>query len=932
MISAALCGRVTNPNNVPRNAVLLSKVKSLTVRAGQQTASRRVSPVPQLQCVGPAGICSLYTIDVMRCINEGSGYRTEDVEWSCKAFLPEELKLGSTDVSCEGYASSDDPYILKGSCGVEYRLLLTDKGEERYGRPDDTVWKLSSRKSEDIANFLFWVVFLGVLFIICYSIYQAYRNEGRGQGGRGAGYSGGGGGGPYDDPPPPYDSYPRDRPQPKKPRAYTPRTHTSSRTTPAGNAGNQQGWRPGFWTGTAAGAAAGYMFGSRNQRQARRETQQRTAGGIFGAGGGSSSWNQRIAIWLGLAFAYLGGLQTACLGCSYNCATSLVIERIALSAKETRLDCVRMSPLMPGPRGDADLTDEDEDLKLAIELSLREQEKTSTANAESTCLRLGSKGLSGLDRKAMEAERLARLKRKREDESSVTASGGSMKTATVRDQQSISPRPTGASSVPPKMIESTAPPYATKKTANPTVRLYHEGIVLKTYAAGYSSDRTITFADLIAPESTLKSSLLSSFVWDFDWLFPHFNTKRTNFLLVMQAKYPRDRQQIENDFVGIENIRVCFPPMEGQVNCMHSKLMLLFWDDRCRIVVPTANLTGVDWGVGSVMENMVWLIDLPRLLDPVHERSSTSEIPFKKSLKTFLSAQTVPGEILSKLDLFDFRKTRRVGFVHSIGGSHTGNEWRQTGHCGLGTTVSEMGLADEGPIEVDFVTSSVGSLNDKFMRSMYLAMRGDDGLTELMLRSTKSQRESKTGQNIAKGKSGQDWRGRFRFYFPSLDVVKVSNGGPSCAGTICFSEKWWESQTFPRAQMRDCVSVRDGLLMHNKVILVRYCNPKQTNEGLCMGYAYIGSANLSESAWGRLVQGTTPQGQKDGAAKQNLRNWEAGIILPFFETSGDVGLAKAYSDKLQDFVPVSHTVPIPMEFPARTYESCSLKPWFFSTM
>ncbi|RMZ81549.1 hypothetical protein DV737_g2529, partial [Chaetothyriales sp. CBS 132003] len=694
LISAALCGRVTNPNNVPRNAILLSKVKSLTVRAGQQTASHRVSPVPQLQCVGPAGVCNLYTIDVMRCINEGSGYGTEDVEWSCKAFLPEEFKLGSTDVSCEGYASSDDPYVLKGSCGVEYRLLLTDKGEERYGRPDDTVGKLSSGKSEDIANFLFWIVFLGVL-IFCYCVYQAYRNEDRGLGVQGTGYGGGGGGDPYDDPPPPYDSYPRDRGPPKKARAYPPRTYTRSQTTPAGN--------------------------------------------------------------------------------------------------------------------------EDEDLKLAIELSLQEQGEASTANAESTCQHSGSKGFLGLDRKAMEAERLARLKRKREDESSVASSGDSMKATTVRGQQPISAKPTEASSIPPRMVESTAPLYARQKTANPILRLHHEGIVLKTYAAGYSSDRTITFADLISPASTLKSCLLSSFVWDFDWLFPHFSTKRTNFLLVMQAKYLRERQQIENDFAGIGNIRVCFPPMEGQVNCMHSKLMLLFWDDRCRIVVPTANLTGVDWGVGSVMENMVWLIDLPRLPDPVHEPSSADEIPFKKSLTTFLSAQTVPGEILNKLDLFDFRKTRRVGFVHSIGGSHTGNEWRRTGHCGLGTTVSEMGLADQGPIEVDFVTSSVGSLNDEFMRSMYLAMQGDDGLTELMLRSTKSQRRNKSGQNMAKGKSVQDWQGRFRFYFPSSDVVKASNGGPSCAGTICFSEKWWAAQTFPRAAMRDCVSVRDGLLMHNKV-------------------------------------------------------------------------------------------------------------------
>jgi hypothetical protein len=51
-------------------------------------------------------------VQVMRCTNSGSGYDTDDVEWTCKAALPPEFKLGSTDVICEGYSSSDDPYIL----------------------------------------------------------------------------------------------------------------------------------------------------------------------------------------------------------------------------------------------------------------------------------------------------------------------------------------------------------------------------------------------------------------------------------------------------------------------------------------------------------------------------------------------------------------------------------------------------------------------------------------------------------------------------------------------------------------------------------------------------------------------------------------------------------------------------------------------------
>lgn len=44
--------------------------------------------------------------------------------------------------------------------------------------------------------------------------------------------------------------------------------------------------------------------------------------------------------------------------------------------------------------------------------------------------------------------------------------------------------------------------------------------------------------------------------------------------------------------------------MEGQVNCMHSKLMLLFHPNYLRIAIPSANLVPYDWGEGGFMENV----------------------------------------------------------------------------------------------------------------------------------------------------------------------------------------------------------------------------------------------------------------------------------------------------------------------------------------
>lgn len=64
------------------------------------------------------------------------------------------------------------------------------------------------------------------------------------------------------------------------------------------------------------------------------------------------------------------------------------------------------------------------------------------------------------------------------------------------------------------------------------------------------------------------------------------------------------KRQYESETQTMRNLRLCFPPMPGQVNCMHSKLMLLFRAQYLRVVVPTANLIPYDWGEVGVMENV----------------------------------------------------------------------------------------------------------------------------------------------------------------------------------------------------------------------------------------------------------------------------------------------------------------------------------------
>lgn len=216
----------------------------------------------------------------MRCKNAGSDYDDDNVQWTCTASLPDEFRLGSTDVVCEGYESPNDPYILKGSCGVNYRLLLTDAGKEKFG---DGSWfgggKSSKHKNytkadqnESAFSYLFTLIFLGVLFWIVYSMYKAYRDgpnprrparRGGGWGGFGGWGGGGGGGGGNDgyDPPPPYP----------------------------GKSNQQAGWQPGFWSGALGGAAAGYLAGNRGQGSRYNQPPVRQTGGSW-FGSSDNGW------------------------------------------------------------------------------------------------------------------------------------------------------------------------------------------------------------------------------------------------------------------------------------------------------------------------------------------------------------------------------------------------------------------------------------------------------------------------------------------------------------------------------------------------------------------------------------------------------------------------------------------------------------------
>lgn len=496
--------------------------------------------------------------------------------------------------------------------------------------------------------------------------------------------------------------------------------------------------------------------------------------------------------------------------------------------------------------------DDDEQLKLAIALSLQEaglapeheprlstrttetidlteeDNDVSTAPSKESVRPMTPKdtglGLMGLDRKAMEAERLAR--KRKASVSPPPLRSKSLKTShgTLESNDVVKANASMSSHLPAQEVKASKvpdPSLAGAKVPDQTAIQFPEGVVRKTWALGFPRQDDIKLEEVLRRRD-LKVAVLSSFQWEVDWLLSKIDTSDTKIVMVMQAKDEATKQQYRRETASMPNLRLCFPSMEGQVNCMHSKLMLLAHPSYLRVAVPTANLVPYDWGESGVMENTVFLIDLPR--HPKGHKAPAEDLTFFcKELIYFCEAMGLQPEIVNSLYDFDFSATKDIAFVHTIGGAHTGEAWRRTGYCGLGRAVRQLGLATEQQLQVDFITSSIGAINIDFLNMLYLAAQGDDGLREYGWRTHrgtdtgKGKKKSANADATVQQQLVKNIEQNFRLYFPSRTTVLASRGGVDCGGPICFSSRWYNAPSFPQQILRDCKSTRQGLLMHNKV-------------------------------------------------------------------------------------------------------------------
>ncbi|MCP9263904.1 Store-operated calcium entry-associated regulatory factor [Dirofilaria immitis] len=240
------------PGFLPKSSekVRLIDVTTLTLYRDAYTTGRRSAPIPQIQCVGGSAK-GKFEPRVVQCYNRG--YDGNDVQWECKAEMSNQYEFGKIRISCEGYDYPDDPYILRGSCGLKYNLEYSQEGRNNYDKGKKYQVRLHMRKIMSKFGSLTLstvIILLLFLLLVYFSCAQSTTGDGRTRR-SGWGWDQGPQPPPGGPPPPGFKSFTRP--------FDAPPTYEESFYGPSGSQSQSSG--PGFFSGLGLGGLAGYLYG-----------------------------------------------------------------------------------------------------------------------------------------------------------------------------------------------------------------------------------------------------------------------------------------------------------------------------------------------------------------------------------------------------------------------------------------------------------------------------------------------------------------------------------------------------------------------------------------------------------------------------------------------------------------------------------------------
>ncbi|KAJ2723130.1 hypothetical protein GGI07_002833 [Coemansia sp. Benny D115] len=288
---------------------------------------------------------------------------------------------------------------------------------------------------------------------------------------------------------------------------------------------------------------------------------------------------------------------------------------------------------------------------------------------------------------------------------------------------------------------------------------------------------------------------------------------------------------------------------------LEKALLTTFVLEETWFVASSANLLQIDW---TVLGNIVFIQDFPLAEAPMVKELCG----FSADLAAALRDLSVPEPVVEQLLRVDFSLARAhiVTSVPSAAGRskfHTNaygisrlhqvceGMWKSWDHDKQTVALTNTTLYCYG--------SSMGRLNDRYLRDFYLRALGLTDETHRMLYK-KATGKYATIEHMAS---------HVLVGFPTKAQALANPFGELAAESIKFQKQFYDNPDYPVNNLRKIKPTVPGCLMHSKVILAR-CGPTE-------GWIYLGSHNFTPGAWGHAKYGTR---------NAYVNNYEFGVILP----------------------------------------------------
>ncbi|GAA5886232.1 hypothetical protein JCM5296_003529 [Sporobolomyces johnsonii] len=532
----------------------------------------------------------------------------------------------------------------------------------------------------------------------------------------------------------------------------------------------------------------------------------------------------------------------------------------------------------------------DKDLKKAMQLSLTEAaENDAKGQDKDKGASRGDGGvLGGGGESRAELER-ARLERQRQRASTPAAEVKPAKRARVATLSDLAPDPPastlgstatagsmGSSSRFHRLTSTPATGSSSNFSSDPASLRFWDGEIRRVHNVHVPDSTSLSFLDLIGPQPTLVAAIVSAYCLDPTWVAQHFPAKCPLLLLMPRGKGDTQAPLCEVS-VKPNTYRVIPPdnapgPYGG---CMHTKLMIYYHADFCRIIIPTANAVDYDW---SHIDNAVYIHDFPLLpsaaADPSPLRNPT-HTQFSRSFVEVLRKLGTPKRFASFASNYDFSNSAGVRLVHSLQGKYTDrDEWDKGGGlASLAKAVASLGFSQGGHWEIEATGSSIGRYTPTWLSQMLGACSGIHPASYFG-----RSKGATVPPQLPQQRSGQPVNLPIKIVYPTSDEINATHNGIGGGGTIFCPTKTWNASNFPKHLFYRGQSKRARVAAHTKMILaMRKVNPEAPSRSSFPeqheGWLYLGSHNFTASAWGNLQNGA-------GGPQLVINNYELGVVIP----------------------------------------------------